>query len=146
MSRSVAASAVIDAPIELVWRVITDVASYGEWSPFVVRVEGEPQVGAKLRLHVRWSKGGGATVGAQVTRFDPPNAFDYREVGPLDRLGLVRALRVQTLEERDGKTHYETREEFRGPLRALLPLADVQDGFERHAQALKQRAEALAHP
>jgi len=31
------ASTNIDAPIDVVWAVMLDIASYGEWNPFVVR-------------------------------------------------------------------------------------------------------------
>ena len=51
----------------------------------------------------------------------------------------------QTLEERaGGVTLYRSDETFRGLLASSVPLADVQDGFERHARALKARAEELS--
>jgi hypothetical protein len=42
-----------------------------------------------------------------------------------------------------GPTVYDTVEEFSGPLVALAGPARVADGFRRHAEALKHRAEGL---
>jgi len=147
----------IDAPLDLVWELITDLGSYDEWNPFVVHIErpgGVLRVGARLRLHVRWADGGRTIADEIVTELDPPKneggrraaSFAYRYAGLLSALGAVRTTRRQWLEQASGDaTYYRSREEFRGILAAFIPLTRVQEGFERHARALKTRAEALAH-
>jgi hypothetical protein len=146
----------IDAPIEVVWSVMTDLPRYGEWNPFLVSIT--PRDGAALRvgsavsLHVRWSDGGQERTVEVVTRLEPPGegaprraAMEYRYTGWLPRLHLVEGSRLQTLEQAPGGlTVYRTHEAFRGLLARAVPLAKVQDGFERHALALAARAEALA--
>jgi hypothetical protein len=147
----------IDAPIDLVWKVMTDAARYGEWNPFVVELKpdgGALAVGGKIALRVRWGRGGGAETIEQVTRLEAPSPdvsgarrsiMEYEYLGWLPRLALVRGSRLQVLEQRPGKpTIYRTSETFTGLLARGVPLAKVQDGFERHARALKQRAESLA--
>jgi len=144
----VAAEAAIEiaAPIERVWRVMLATDRYGEWNPFVVRVEGEPRLGGRLTLHVRWHSGGGARSGEIVTQLDPPAdgraTLAYRFTGLLATLGAVAATRVQSLYADGPRTRYHTREEFRGWLAWALPLAKVQAGFDAHARALKARAES----
>ncbi len=153
------AEAVIEiaAPIDLVWSVMTDVPRYPEWNPFVVDirpVHGDFAVGAPIALTVKWSRGGGASTIEVVDRLDPPAPgadavqralMEYRFVGWLPRLALVRGSRQQALEQRPGgATTYRTTERFTGLLARGVPLAKVQDGFERHARALKARAESLA--
>jgi hypothetical protein len=140
----------IAAPVECVWEVMIDLPLYHEWNPFIVRVDGVSgplTVGTAFKLHVKWSSGGGASSDEQVTRVDGPRdgraALEYRFTGWLARLGLVRALRVQTLEPSPHGTRYFTCESFQGPLARAIPLAKVQDGFDRHARALKSRAESL---
>jgi len=137
----------IDAPLAHVWAVILDFPRYGEWNPFIVRAEltGPPTIGAALRLQIKWSDGTGTTSGEQITELAPPTRLVYRFTGPLHNLGLVRAARVQQLEPLpNDRTRYFTREEFSGLLTGALPLAKIQDGFDRHARALKSRAETLA--
>jgi len=53
-----AASVTIDAPIDEVWAVMLDTASYGDWNPFVERAEcAATAVGEPIVLHVRWANG-----------------------------------------------------------------------------------------
>jgi len=148
----------IDAPIDLVWEVMTDVARYREWNPFVVALTpvrpGPLTVGSDIHLEVRWGRGGGTRTLERVTRLDGPAArpgdptrrstMEYIYLGWLPRLALIRGSRLQSLEQAPGRpTTYRTSERFTGLLARQVPLAKVQDGFERHARALKQRAEAL---
>ncbi len=143
----------IAAPIELVWKVMTDLRAYSAWNPFIVRVDDAPAVlaiGSTFRLHVRWARGGGARSAERITRLEPPDGraavFSYRAVGVLDRTGVLRADRIQLLEslhDGTGGTRYYTVEEFGGCLVPLLPLGQIRDGFERQAEALKRRAESM---
>jgi uncharacterized protein YndB with AHSA1/START domain len=136
----------IAAPIDKVWRVMLATERYGEWNPFIVRVEGAATMGGRLRLHVRWHSGGGARSDEIVTQLDPPAdgraTLAYRFTGLLASIGAVGATRVQSLRSDGTGTRYQTREEFRGWLSWALPLAKVQAGFDAHAKALKARAES----
>lgn len=149
-------SIVIDAPIDVVWSVMTDFPRYGEWNPFLVSIRprdgGAVRVGTAVSLHVRWSDGGEERTIEVVTQLDPPSpsgaprraVMEYRYTGLLPRLQLVKGARAQTLEQAPGgPTIYRTHEAFRGLIAFAVPLAKVQDGFERHAAALKARAESL---
>lgn len=46
----------IDAPVERVWRVLTDFAGYQQWNRFILSIAGEMREGA--RLSVRMDDGG----------------------------------------------------------------------------------------
>lgn len=138
----------IDAPIELVWSVMLDVDAYPEWNPFVVRADcGRPEVGAPITLHVRWANGRGTRSPERISVLEPPRdgvaalAYDYE--GWPSRLGLVRGRRWQRLSLVDGRTRYDTVEEFSGPLVGLAGPGRVAEGFRRHADGLRARAEAL---
>ncbi len=142
----------IDAPIEQVWAVMLDTAAYAEWNPFVVRAECEtpPKVGDPIKLHVRWANGRGTTSPERISQVDPPYDEDgvrratlgYVYEGLPAKLGLVRGTRHQRLSQApDGPTRYETVEEFSGPLVPLAGPKRVEEGFRRHAEALKARCE-----
>lgn len=142
----------IDAPLAQVWQIMLDLPNYAVWNPFIVRAEceGPLVIGAALRLHVRWGDGGGARSDEVVTALRPPDDgrgahLVYRFAGPLHALALVRATRTQQLDDLGGgRTRYSSTETFTGLLARLVPLARVQDGFARHAAALKAHAEARA--
>lgn len=144
----------IEAPLDLVWQAMLDTRRYGEWNPFVLRVDGPspPEVGDPIRLHVEFGNGKRVESPERVTALEPPHdegavrratlVYDYE--GLPAKLRLVRGRRFQRLSQSgDGPTRYETVEEFRGPLVMLAGPGRVEDGFRRHAAALKRRAEEL---
>ena len=148
------ASVEIDAPLEVVWQVMLDTAAYGEWNPFVVRAETPqpPAVGNPIVLHVTWANGKGARSPEVITGIDEPRTdsdgtstacLTYEYAGLPSKLGLVRGTRHQRLTQlQDGPTLYDTVEEFSGPLVKLAGPGRVAEGFRRHAEALKRRAES----
>lgn len=149
------ATASIDAPAELIWRVMLDLDSYGSWNPFIIRVDRPngraAQVGDAITLHVRF--GGGRLVASRerITTISAPAQaggvvralLEYEFYGRLHGAGLVRGRRSQVLEQAGGSTVYRTSEQFRGVLAFAVPLGAVRDGFRRHADALRLHAESL---
>ena len=157
MQHRPSAAADIDAPLDTVWAVMTDTARYGEWNPFVVRVDcdGPAEVGKQIRLHVEFAGGRKAVSPERITVVEAPYDDDgtrratlaYVYEGWPARLGLVRGTRWQRLSQSPGgTTRYETVEEFSGPLVPLAGPARVEEGFRRHAEALRRRAEQLSRP
>lgn len=147
----------IDAPLAVVWDVMTDTERYGEWNPFVERAEtAQPAaVGNPIVLHVVWANGGRTRSPERITALDGPVTdpatgtttalMSYVYEGLPSRLGLVRGVRHQRLTQRPGgPTTYETVEEFTGPLVRFAGPGRVADGFRRHAEGLKKQAEATA--
>lgn len=145
----------IEAPLKAVWEILLDTASYGEWNPFVFEAEcARPEVGEPIVLHVRWASGRTTRSPERISLVEPPHedgpedarvtraTLAYTYQGLPARLGLVRGTRFQRLSQQPGgPTRYDTVEEFSGPLVALAGPDRVADGFRRHADALKARAE-----
>jgi hypothetical protein len=150
------ASATIDAPLDVVWAVMLNTASYGEWNPFVERAEcpSPPSVGDPIVLHVRWANGRATRSPERISAVERPATdadgvttatLSYVYEGLPAKLGLVRGTRHQRLrQEPGGPTSYDTVEEFSGPLVRFAGPDRVAEGFRRHAEGLKQRAEELA--
>ncbi len=148
------AHAEIDAPLEVVWRVMLDTEAYGEWNPFVVRAETvqPPAVGNPIVLHVKWANGKSTRSPEVITGIDEPRTdsdgtstacLTYEYAGLPSKLGLVRGTRHQRLTQlKGGPTLYDTVEEFSGPLVKLAGPGRVAEGFRRHAEALRRRAES----
>jgi len=145
----------IDAPLETVWAVMMDTASYGDWNPFCFRADcpAPPSPGDPIVLHVRWANGRTTRSPERISAVEPPYQdgstrralLAYVYEGLPAKLGLVRGTRLQRLsQEPGGPTVYATVEEFSGPLVPLAGPARVAEGFTRHAEALKARAESLA--
>lgn len=149
------ASVEIDAPLETVWQVMLATEEYGAWNPFVVRAETPqpPRVGNPIVLHVAWSDGRRTRSPERISALEPPATrpdgtatarLSYVYRGWPARLGLIRGTRHQRLTQRPGgPTTYETVEEFSGPLVRFAGPGRVADGFRRHAEALRTRAERV---
>ena len=156
-NRIATASIDIAAPIHVVWAAMLDFDAYPEWNPFIYKVSDLPEtltLGSRFLLHVRWANGSSYRSWETLTQLEPPApsgdgvykaVLTYRYASWQVRLGLVRAERRQVLSQpAGGVTHYATQESFHGLLAGVLPLRAVEDGFQRHAAALKVRAETLA--
>ena len=148
------ATVAIDAPLETVWAVMLDIDAYGEWNPFLYRVEcaTPPKPGDPIVLHVRWPNGKNTRSPERISLVEAPHrdgdttraTLAYVYEGLPSKLGLVKATRFQRLSQvAGGPTVYDTVEEFSGPLVALAGPGRVAEGFRRHADALKTRAEGL---
>ena len=136
----------IEAPVEVVWGVLTDVANYAEWNPFTPSVKTDLQLGSPVHMLV--------TMGAYrlpqteiVCALEPPTLLAWRTV--IGARFLLHALREQRLEVVNAGTtcRYVTTDEFNGllvPLVALLFGGFVRRGFNSVALGLKSRAEAEA--
>ena len=131
----------IDAPPEAVWPVLTDFAAYGEWNPFMDRVEGRAEVGSRLVVHLA----AGTTFRPTVLAATPGHELRW-----LGRLGPGRLLDGEhsfVLERRaDGGTRLHHAETFTGVLVPLLRsrLTGTEDGFVAFNEALRERVHAVA--
>jgi hypothetical protein len=135
-------STTIEANPERVWAVLADTSAWGDWDSGVVNVDGDAAPGGKIKITSELNPKRAYPV--KVGEFDPPRRMSW--VGGMP-LGLFRGVRTYTLTpEGEGRTRFEMREEFTGPLLPLIwrSIPDMQPSFEQFASGLKQRAEARA--
>jgi hypothetical protein len=152
------AQVTIAAPAELIWSVMVDLDSYGEWNPFILRVglpNGAPaRVGDPILLRVRMGNGREYDSPERITAIEPPAKdsdgivrarLEYEYRGWPHWFGLIRGRRTQMLTQVPGEsTVYETEERIYGAMGIVVSNRAIQGGFRRHARALKRRAENLA--
>ena len=142
--KCVRAEVEIDAPIERVWKILTDIDRYADWNPFTPHVETSLRIGAPVRMQVR-------LIGKQlmnrtefVTRNEPHTLGWEMTMGARF---LLYAERVQILTALDAnRTHYLSEDCFTGWLRPLvlaLFASAMKRGFRDCGQGLKQAAENL---
>ena len=135
----------IDAPPEVVWRILVGVEAYEQWNPFIVSSSGTVAVGERLVNRMQPAGGRAMTFKPTVTELQPQQVFEW-----LGRLGLPRIFdgrhRFELRANADGSTELVHSEEFRGLL-VRLARSGLDDGtragFEAMNAAMKARAEAL---
>jgi hypothetical protein len=134
----------IDAPAEMVWRVLTDFAAYPEWNPFVRRAEGEVKVGARLRISIAPPGGRAMSFRPTVLVADPDR--ELRWLGRLGVPGLFDGEHSFVIEPvGEGRVRFIQQERFGGLLVPLLSEkldGATRRGFEEMNRALKLRCEA----
>ena len=155
-TRTAHSEILIQAPIDTVWSVMLDTDRYPQWNPFVEQIDcadNPPKPGSDLTLHVRFGNGKRVKTWERISRLEAPGttrpgfaALEYVFLGIFHNLNMVRGGRLQTLEAVDARTtRYISHEDLTGWLAWLAPIKQVQDGFDRHAAALKQRCEAASN-
>ncbi|WP_300017805.1 SRPBCC domain-containing protein [Pseudonocardia sp.] len=134
-------SRTIDAPPDAVWDLLTDAATYRDWNPAVIDIQGPIALGSTVRLvSVAAPK---RTFSVTVAEMTAPNRMVWSDGMPL---GLFRGNRTYLLEPDGDATRFTMTEEFSGALSGLIcrSIPDLTPSFVQFADGLKTAAEARA--
>ncbi|MBB2200679.1 SRPBCC domain-containing protein [Gluconacetobacter tumulisoli] len=142
--RDVATDIDIAASPERVWAVLTDMASYPAWNPFIRQMTGSLRAGG--RLTIRLAAGGTDAPRDQmvfsphVIAVRPPRRLQW--IGRLWGLpGLFTGEHVFILHPTDHGTRLEQNERFSGLLLWVYDVNPLHAAFQRMNAALKAEAE-----
>jgi hypothetical protein len=142
MVRSISHTIDIDASPEAVWRELADTRSYGDWNPFVRRLDGELKEGARLEVEITPPGGRAMTFKPKVLAAKPGR--ELRWLGHLLVPGLFdgeHRFEIEPLE--GGRSRLTQSERFTGLMVRPLGggLGKTERGFEAMNEALKARIE-----
>jgi hypothetical protein len=131
----------IAAPAARVWGVLTDFARFPEWNPFIIRIEGTPEPGVRLRVEIKPPGKSAMTFTPKVLVVRPEK--ELRWLGHLLVPGIFDGEHAFELESRGDGCSFRQSERFAGLLVPFFGgvLAATQRGFEAMNAALKKRAE-----
>lgn len=129
---------------EVVWQLLTDLASYPEWNSTVDKVEGTIALGARIAVYAKLAPGKAFPV--KVTVLEPPSRMVWTGGAPLKV--LFKGERTFSLTAKGSDVVEFSMEEvfdgwLAGPIGKTIP--DLQPAFDEFAACLKARAESLAH-
>jgi retinol dehydrogenase-12 len=135
----------ISAPPEVVYRAISDVASYEEWNPWVVKGEGAAAaVGDEVVVEAKIG-GRRMRVGHRVLVASPPDRFGWLDLGWFTFFASGRRLRW--VEATPEGSRIVSQIKLHGPLAHLAWLLhgeSIRAGMEAEVSALATRAVALS--
>ena len=137
----------IEAPVSLVWEVLTDLPHYGLWNPFCVAAESTLEIGAPMNMQLNNYPMAGepypnveyfcANVRERLLSWELP--FTEEMPYPARRDQVLQALGPE-------RCSYYSTDAFVGPhARHVMFFCGgwVKRAFDDTAQGLKKRAEAL---
>jgi hypothetical protein len=134
---------IINTSPEKVWKIMTDLAQYPKWNPFICHAIGRAEPGQTVDIDFQ-PDGKGLKLHCTVARFQTNRelGWKYHVTHPF----LFRGEHIFTIEPLgENRVRFIDREEFNG----LLLFTQVKDidtntkrGFETMNKALKARAEA----
>ncbi|MCB0219780.1 MAG: SRPBCC domain-containing protein [Chrysiogenetes bacterium] len=131
----------IEAPREQVWAILVDNATYPEWNPYHVRVEGKMEVGEELVVELHKPNGNQLTIEPHVMRVVPLEELTWG--GGL--WGVFNGEHVFLLNATStGGTKLVQKEDFWGIAIPFAELDTIEEGYNLMNEALKKRAEAMA--
>ena len=67
----------IDATPARVWEILTDFEAYPDWNPFIRRITGEPELGARLEVRIEPPGGRGMTFKPTVLELEPERVLRW---------------------------------------------------------------------
>jgi len=145
----VRAATEIAASADTVWRVLTELAEYRAWNPFIRRARGSLEVGETVRVRVRTRRGIPLAFSARISERSDRRALRWRGRFLASWLGSGdHRFAIEPLGEQ--RVRFEQAEVFDGVLPRLargLLEREVRHGFEAMNRELAARAErAEARP
>ena len=144
--REIKTETYIHASPEEVWKILMKFDEYSEWNPFIRRMEGDAEAGARMQVDIEPSGSRPITLHPRVLKSEPGR--ELRWLGHLWRPGLFDGEHVFCIEPLGtGRVRFVHREHFTGLLVPLLfPMVErtTRRGFEAMNGALKARVEAVS--
>jgi len=134
----------INAPVELVWKILVDFENYAKWNKFCPQAIAKLEVGSPITMRLDFGNGL-QDWEENICHIEPNKSIAWRmENKPEDP---VHAVRTQTLTRlSDSSCSYLSVDEFAGPgvPEVIAEMGrSVEDGFNLCAKGLKQYAEEL---
>jgi len=136
----------IKASPEKAWKILTDFNNFSQWNPFIHKINGDPKVGTKLKIHLHTSGGKNRTYQPTVTKIEPNR--ELRWYGKSIIPGFFNGERIFTIDSFEtNHVHFVHKEIFTGILVNIIGNSldkDMYQSFTNMNEALKQRAELMA--
>lgn len=145
-TRTIRSAIEIRAPVEVVWSVLTDFASYPDWNPLVRRLHGRPRVGRRVTILSQPPGARGLAFAPIVVAWSPPHELRWRST-LISRLVFSgeHGFRLEPID--DGRVRFVQDETLTGvliPLYSRFRLPATRIGFDEMNQRLRERAERAA--
>lgn len=135
----------IDAPVAAVWEVLSDLARWHEWNPFIPEAAGIVAEGERMRARIMPPGRKATAFKPTIMKVDPGATFEW--LGHLGVPGIFDGRHRFDLEAVDGGTRLRQSERFSGILSGIIHRMIGEatlEGFHLMNAALKARVETAS--
>ena len=135
----------IDAPVDLVWDVLTDLRGYAAWNPWLVDCSGAPEPGAEVVAQVMLN-GRPRRAVHRVLEVEPPTRFCWRDHGPTTAFVYGQRCR-ELVALAGGGTRLRVELMLDGPMLRVAVRRfgqTLREGLAAETEALRSAAEGRA--
>lgn len=132
----------VSAPPAVVWRILSDLERWGEWSGLYTNVRGKLRIDEVLTLDLALEGERPETLKASVLDWAPELQIHWKVRLAGGLLTSTRYLEIERLTEEG--CIFSNGEVFKGPLARFVPRrlkAKIRRAFAAMSEALKERAE-----
>jgi hypothetical protein len=143
--REISHEITIDAPVEVVWQVLTDFPAHSTWNPFLTFDQGATTIGDSLKVKITPPGARASTFTPTLTAYEPFQRYGWN--GRVMVPGIFDGHHEFVLEQvAPRRTILRQQESFSGVLVPLLGgiLTKTHQGFAQMNTALKERAERIS--
>jgi len=132
-------STLIHADPQTIWDILTKAEEYPNWDSGIDAVEGHIAPGETITVHAAVNPGRSFPV--KVSDVEPACCMTWTGGMPM---GMFTGTRTFKLAAEGDATRFTMREEYHGPMVALIwrSMPDLQPSFDTFAAGLKAQAES----
>ena len=133
----------IDAAPQIVWKVLTDLASYHDWNPHIVDASGVVEKGSTIRIRVEGteSRSRKASMNATVTIAESPRTLQW--CGTAGSAWIFKGVHTFRLEPLTSERTRVINHERRSGL--LTPIVSDDDSWRAYQMMNRALADRVEH-
>lgn len=140
MAKEITTQITIRSTPEKVWDILTDFERYPDWNPFIRSIEGDTNIGKKIKVSIHPPDGKKMTFRPMVLSKTEKKEFSWR--GSLLFRGLFDGEhRFELIDNHDGTVTFIHSEKFSGLLVWMFNPKKAEAGFNQMNEKLKELAE-----
>ncbi len=141
--KTISTEIIIDAPVQKIWEILSDLSQYATWNPFIIYAKGLFREGENLSVIQKPPGEKPRLFKRRISKIDKPNEIHWQ--GKWFIPGLFDALHIFKLEALgENKTRFVQKIQYSGLLTSMLWSRiewSLKAGFNKMNQALKERSE-----
>ena len=124
----------IDAPVDKVWKILTDFGNFPKWNPLIPKIDGRAGSGEKLTISLRTPVGAPIELQVTIVEFTKNKKLEWQGKSPFIE-AILQGDHYFTLDRiSETKTRFHHGEKFAGWLEVILSGVIIEYGTPLYSE------------